>query len=382
MDGRAVETSDLLPGPDTAGDVDSGLVFRLGREQGLSLAELEALLAERSGLRALSGLSGDPAELEAASTEGHSRAALALDLFAHSVKRAIGACVVVLGALDALTFTGPWGESAAGLRARICRGFPALGVRLDPNLNQTPEADSDGVSDLAEPGSLARILVVPTDIHRMVAAEALATLSRRELAALLRSRRRPIPISISAHHLHLRQEHVEALFGAGHQLTFRSPLSQPGQFACEEAVTLVGPRGRVERVRVLGPVRKDTQVEISRTEEFRLGIDAPVRASGDIHGSPGLRLEGPSDVVDLPEGVIIAARHVHMSPEDALRFGVRDRDAIAVRVEGERGISFRDVVVRVHPDFRLDMHVDTDEGNAAELGPDAVGYMEGIERRV
>jgi propanediol utilization protein len=135
----------------------------------------------------------------------------------------------------------------------------------------------------------------------------------------------------------------------------------------------------VERVRVLGPVRNATQVEISRTEEFRLGIDAPIRASGNTKGSPGLQLEGPAGSIDLQEGVICAARHVHMSPEDALRFGVRDRALISVRVEGGRGVSFRDVLVRVHPDFRLDMHVDTDEANAAELGADAVGYVESIE---
>jgi len=284
--------------------------------------------------------------------------------------------------MDALVFTGPVGQSAPSLRARICQGLGDLGLRLDAVLNQSPDAAGDGSSDIAETRSPVRILVVPTDVHRMAASEALVAVGHGDLGSVFRTRRRPIPISISAHHLHWTQEHVETLFGPGHQLASRSPLSQPGQFACEEAVTLVGPRGKVERVRVLGPVRKETQVEISRTEEYRLGIDAPVRASGDIEGSPGLRLEGPAGSVDLGNGVICAARHVHMSPEDALRFGVRDRDVIAVRVEGGRGVSFRDVLVRVHPDFRLDMHVDTDEGNAAELGAEAVGYLDEVERRV
>jgi acetate kinase len=173
---------------------------------------------------------------------------------------------------------------------------------------------------------------------------------------------------------------VETLYGPGHTLTFRAELSQPGQFACEETVTLVGRKGKVERVRVLGPVRPQTQVEVSRTEEFQLGLDAPIRASGDVSGSPGLRIEGPQGAIDLQEGVICAARHVHMSPGDALRFRVRDKNRITVRVEGSRPISFGDVLVRVHPDFRLDMHVDTDEGNAAELDRDAVGYLEAVER--
>jgi acetate kinase len=271
-------------------------------------------------------------------------------------------------------------EARPELRRRLCGGLEGLGLELDLRLNHSPETAANGATDLAGPRSSSRLLVVPTDPHRMAAGEALAALGRPGLAGIFRRRRQPVPIGISAHHVHLSREHVAALFGEGHQLTFRAPLTQPGQFACEEAVTLVGPKGRVERVRVLGPVRPETQVEISRTEEFQLGIDAPIRASGNLQGSPGLRLEGPAGPVDLAQGVICAARHVHMSPEDALRFRLRDRDRITVCIEGERGVSFRDVLVRVHPDFRLDMHVDTDEANAAELDRDAVGYVESIER--
>jgi len=384
--GRAIDVSaglgatGGLPGPAWPGDIDPAVIFHLGRSQGLSLAELETLLTQGAGLQALSGVPGALGELTAAAEAGSGRAELALELFAHAVKKLVGAYLAVLGGIDALVFTGSVGESAAELREHVCLGLGELGLRLDPGLNQAPQAAGSGVSDIAETRSPVKILVAPSDTHRMVASEALAALGHQALAAVFLTRRRPIPISISAHHVHLTQEHVEALYGAGHQLTVRSPLSQPGQFASEETVTLVGPRGNVERVRVLGPVRKESQVEISRTEEFKLGIDAPVRASGDIQGSPGLRIEGSAGAVDLPQGAICAARHVHMSPEDALRFGLRDRDTIVVRVEGGRGVSFRDVLVRVHPDFRLDMHVDTDEGNAAELGADAVGYIDEVER--
>lgn len=185
----------------------------------------------------------------------------------------------------------------------------------------------------------------------------------------------PIPISISARHVHLTRAHVEALFGPGHRLTSKAPLSQPGQFACEEQVALVGPRGRIDKVRVLGPERPASQVEISRTEERQLGIDAPIRASGDLAGSPGLRLEGPAGAVDLPLGAIQAQRHVHMSPAEAALYGLKDKDWVMVRVGGPRGLIFDDVLVRVHPDYRLDMHLDTDEANAADLGPGATGTL-------
>ncbi|KPK86447.1 MAG: propanediol utilization protein [Phycisphaerae bacterium SM23_33] len=197
----------------------------------------------------------------------------------------------------------------------------------------------------------------------------------------MRHQQKPIPISVSAHHVHLTQEHVEALYGAGRELTWYAELSQPGQFACNEQLSLIGPKGRIDHVRVLGPVRPETQVEISRTEEFKLGIDAPIRMSGDLDGTPGLTLQGPQGQVHLQRGVICAMRHIHMSPADAMEFAVRDRDTVRVRVPGERSLVFGDVAVRVNPDYRLDMHIDTDEANAAELSPGAVGYLDSIQQR-
>ncbi|MFH1808349.1 MAG: phosphate propanoyltransferase [Pseudomonadota bacterium] len=184
-----------------------------------------------------------------------------------------------------------------------------------------------------------------------------------------------IPISVSVRHVHLSQAHVEALFGTGRQLTRRSDLSQPGQFACEEVVAIQGPKSRIDKVRVLGPARPETQVEISRTDEFALGIDAPIRASGKTENTPGLTLIGPAGKVELEHGVIQAQRHIHMHPEDAIRFGVKDKQWVMVRVSGERGIIFDDVLVRVNSSYRLDMHLDADEGNAANILPDAWGSL-------
>ena len=214
----------------------------------------------------------------------------------------------------------------------------------------------------------------------MMAREALRALSRSYITRVLEAQKQqPFLVEISAHHIHLTQEHVEALFGKGHQLTKHADLSQPGQYACKEQLTIVGPKGRVERVRILGPARKYTQVEIAMTEQFKLGIHPPIRESGDIADTPGCMLESATGSVQIDRGVICALRHVHMSPEDALRYGVRDKSFVRVRIAGDRELIFGDVLVRVDPSFKLAMHIDTDEGNAANVKTGARGYIDGIQ---
>jgi putative phosphotransacetylase len=176
---------------------------------------------------------------------------------------------------------------------------------------------------------------------------------------------RKVIVETSARHIHLSKEHVELLFGAGHALTIKKELSQPGQFACEEKVELVGPKGTL-KVSVLGPERKATQVELSYTDARTLGLaGVPVRESGDTAGTPGLKLVGPAGEVVIEEGVIIAKRHIHMTPADAEAFGLADKQIVKVKVESGRTTIFDDVVVRVNPTFALAMHIDTDECNAA-----------------
>lgn len=176
-----------------------------------------------------------------------------------------------------------------------------------------------------------------------------------------------VPVGISNRHLHLSQEHIEILFGAGHQLTRTKDLSQPGQFATEETVTLVGPKGSMPGVRVLGPARKATQIELAATDTFKLGVKPPVRDSGELSGTPGLELVGPVGKVQLTEGTIIAARHIHMTPEDAQKYNLKDGDHVKVSVSGPRAGVFERVLIRVSSNYALDMHVDTDEGNAFGL---------------
>ena len=178
-----------------------------------------------------------------------------------------------------------------------------------------------------------------------------------------------VPVGVSNRHIHLCREDVETLFGKGYQLTQLKDLSQPGQYACKEVLTLIGPSMRpIENVRVLGPERKASQVEISATDSYVLKVKPPVRESGKIKDSAPIRIVGPCGVVELKEGCIIANRHIHMSEEDGRCFGVKDGDYVTVDVEGKRRTRWYDVQVRVHKDFRLEMHVDTDDANAVGIG--------------
>lgn len=177
-----------------------------------------------------------------------------------------------------------------------------------------------------------------------------------------------VPVGISNRHIHLSNQDLETLFGEGYELTVRNDLSQTGQYAAEETVTIEGPKSAMQNIRILGPTRPETQLEISRTDSFALGVKPPVRDSGSLEGSPGIKLVGPKGEVTLDKGVIIAQRHIHMTEKDAEQFGVKDKDLVSVRVGGERGIVFQNVLVRVRNDFVLEMHIDTDEANAAILG--------------
>lgn len=184
-----------------------------------------------------------------------------------------------------------------------------------------------------------------------------------------------IPVSMSNRHIHISKEHLEILFGAGHELTKMKDLSQPGQYACDEKVDFVGPKSTIKGVRILGPVRPETQIEISVFDARTLGVEAAVRASGNINGTPGCTIVGPKGQVTLDKGVIVAARHIHMHTDDAPKFGVKDKDLVKVRVGNERAVVFENVVVRVHPEYALDMHIDIEEGNAAGIQNGAQGEI-------
>ena len=385
--GRSVDTTmgmtptDGLIMPSRSGSIDPAVMIHLMEQHGMSPEQLSALINTESGLKGISGISNDIHEIEAAAAEGHHRALLAHKAFCYQVRKNIGAYVAAMGGIDVLAFTGDVGETSATVRSLACQGLGYMGIKLDEEKNRNlGEFGSHAV--ISADDSPVTILVVTNDDERLVAWEALRAIERNQLLLEARAGEPPaIPVEISAHHVHLSQADVEALFGPGHQLTPMHELSQPGQYACEEQVHLVGPKGRIAKVRVLGPTRKETQVEIAMTEQFKLGIQPPIRQSGDLAGTPGITLEGPYGSTVIERGVICAQRHIHMAPEDALRFRVRDNYVVRVRVEGERELIFGDVVVRVNPAFRLAMHIDTDEGNAGNIRTGMLGYIEEIQSR-
>jgi acetate kinase len=382
--GRSIDTSmgftpleGMIMGT-RSGDVDPGVIGFLERD-GLTSAQIDEMLNKKSGLLGLSGVSSDMREILTAADQGNRRALLALNAFCYRVRKYIGAYVASLGGLDAVIFTGGIGHGSAVVRALALQGLDCMGIALDDKRNS--EAGGNEVGLISTDDSKVAVLVIPTDEERMMAREALRTLSRSYITKVLDAQKQQsFLVEVSAHHIHLTQDHVEALFGKGQQLTKHSDLSQPGQYACKEQLAIVGPKGKIERVRILGPARKYTQVEIAMTEQFKLGIHPPIRESGDIADTPGCTLESPTGSVPIDKGVICALRHVHMSPEDALRYGVRDKSFVRVRVTGDRELVFGDVLIRVDPSFKLAMHIDTDEANAANIGAKgAQGFVDGIQ---
>ncbi len=384
--GRSVDTSmGLTPSEglimsNRAGNLDPAVMIHLMEHHKMSPEELSKLINAESGMKGISGVSGDIREIEAAADAGHHRALLAHRAYCYHIRKTIGAYVAAMGGIDVLAFTGRIGETSAAVRSLACQGLEYMGIRLDEEKNRELGAVGSHAVISAE-DSPVRIIVIASNDERLVAWEALRATERTLIARGPEAEDEPIPIEISAHHVHLAQEDVEKLFGPGHQLTPEHELSQPGQFACAEKVNLVGPKGKIMNVRVLGPTRKETQVEIAMTEQFKLGIQPPIRESGDLANTPGVTLEGPAGTAQIQRGVICAQRHIHMSPEDAMKRGLRDKYVVRVRVEGDRELIFGDVVVRVNPNFRLAMHIDTDEGNAASIRTGMQGYIDEIQVR-
>lgn len=206
-----------------------------------------------------------------------------------------------------------------------------------------------------------------------IVGEVLSQLGNVEVAQVLPIN--AIPISVSARHVHLSQEHIEVLFGVGYQLTKKNDLSQPNQFSANETVVIAGPRGSIERVRVLGPTRSLTQAEVSWTDAMKIGVKPPLRESGNIRGSAAFTLIGPKGSLYLDEGLIIAQAHIHMDTHDAELLGVKNGEYVTVDIDGVRPIAYRNVKIRVSKQYHLEMHIDTDEANAGLITQGTIGHI-------
>lgn len=376
--GRSVETSmgltpleGLVMGT-RAGDLDPGALLHLLRA-GFDEPRLDALLNRESGLAGLTG-TRDLRTIEQRAAQGDEACRLAITLFAHRLRKYIGAYAAVMGGVDVIAFTGGIGEHSALVRQRTLQRLDFLGARLDDDRNRDARVDAaQPVASIADDTGRVALLVVRADEEAAMARAAAALLAAAPTPAVVDRR---LPVAVSARHAHLTQSSIEKLFGAGHRLTPRSPLAQHGQFASQEVVSLIGPRGRIDHVRVLGPPRAADQVEISRTDEFVLGIDAPVRLSGDLANTPGITLEGPAGRLRIEHGVVCARRHIHMNPADAARLGLADHATVSVRIDSDgRDLTFNDITVRVGADYALELHLDTDEANAAGVTAGMTGEI-------
>lgn len=382
--GRSVETSmgmtpleGLVMGT-RGGDIDPGVVLHLLKSPDFDVAHVDRLLNHESGLMGMTGTI-DFAAIEQRAAAGDEDCRRALAVYAHRIRKYIGAYAAVMGGVDVIAFTGGVGEHSTLVRHRACQQFDFLGALLDEDRNRDAQlTSSEPVIDIAAAESRVRILAVRADEQLQLALEASALLTRQSSSnegatnQAATSAVLTIPVAVSARHAHLSEATLERLYGPGFQLSKRSDLAQPGQYSAEETVALIGPRGRIDHVRLMGPPRHRDQIEISRTDEFVLGVDAPVRLSGDLANTPGITLEGPCGRVSIPTGVICALRHIHMSPDDARRLDVVDGASVQARIISDgRELVFANVIVRVAPEYRLELHLDTDEANAAGIVCDA-----------
>jgi len=359
-----------------SGDVDPGIFPYLHRRLGLSVAEVEHALYHDSGLAALSGLGNDMRDIEKRAAEGDKKAQLAVQVYAYRVRKYIGAYAAAMAGVDVIAFTGGIGENSASMRRRICTGFEFLGLGLDEDRNAGIRLTGSEAPQIQRDNARVRVIVTQTREQWMIAQEAARVLALEKAPAHAPA---PIPVAVSAHHVHLTQAAVEELFGKGHRLTIRNRLSQPGFWAAEETVDVLGPGGEIPRLRVMGPCREANQIEIAETEAYKLGIDVPVRLSGDTTDTPVVTLRGPKGSIRT-EGLIVAKRHIHMNAKDAqarrLKHG--DQVEVAVRSDG-RDLVFREVVIRTDPRFVTEMHIDTDEANAAHLKSGGAGELMPVE---
>ena len=383
--GRSIDTSmgltpleGLVMGT-RCGDIDPGALLHILRRDGMSPDELDMMLNKESGVKGLSELTNDFRELEDAAGAGNRMALMALHVYCYRIRKYIGAYIAALGGVDVLVFAGGVGEYSPWVRGLACQGLEQIGISIDDIKSRSILRGEGKLVDISGEDSRVRILVIPTDEERMIARETIRTLGYHSKGEMIRSLEdKNTPIRVSVPHIHLCRADAEALFGKGSELTRIRALSQPYLYVAKETVDIEGPRGSMRDINVYGPYREQSQVEISHEDETILGLKVPIRRSGDVKGSPGVLLRGPAGSCRLSCGVIRFHRHIHMTPGDALTFSLKNGDRVMVKIEGDRGLIFDNVLVRVDPDFELCMHIDIDEAKAADITTESTGELLGV----
>jgi acetate kinase len=343
------------------GNIDPGVFGYLERKFALSIQEIEKELYTNSGFKALSA-SHDLREIEQKAQEGDKDAQLAINMLSYRIRQYIGAYAASMGGVDVIAFTGGIGQNSASIRRRVCHDLGFLGLNLDDDKNEAIKLSGFEAIPIQRFDSRVKVIVTQTCEQLMMA---------QEVKHLLEKKKKPekwyIPVAVSARHVHLCKDDLEALFGAGYELTKIKQLNQPDGWAAEETVEVIGPKGSFKTVRVLGPLREKTQIELSKTDTFIIGIKAPIRPSGQLESTPTVQLKGPKGKIET-DGVIIAARHIHMSPDDAKKMELKNGDYVDVTLsDGERDISFGHTMIRIKKGYVTEMHIDTDEANAAGI---------------
>jgi acetate kinase len=368
-----------------SGDVDPGMFAFLARELSLDAIEIERQLYSNSGLKGLTGFT-DLRDVEHLSSEGDAAAQLALNVYAYRVRKYIGAYAAAMGGVDVLVFTGGIGENSAAMRHRICTQFEYLGMVLDNDKNQALKLIGFEMPQIQGAHSHVQILVTQTCEQWMISQEVKALLQKEVISdkpgldeslapADSKLQQQRIPIAVSARHIHPSQSLVEQLFGKGYQLTKARNLTQPEGWAANETVELIGPSGSFKKVRILGPTRIRTQIEVSATDTYTLGLEAPIRDSGNLDGTPIVTVRGPAGEAKT-DGLIIAARHIHMSPADAKAMQLRDGDYVEMQLGNEkRSVTFKNTLIRAKEGYVTEMHIDTDEANAAGIQFQSTGEL-------
>jgi acetate kinase len=354
----------------------------LSREEKLEAKGLDNLINKESGLKGLSGLSSDMREVMEAAKKGDMKALLAVQVFCYRIKKYIGAYFAALGGVDVLVFTGGIGQGSVEVRARVCQGLQHMGIILNEERNRSPEPSADGISRVSGDESKVPVLVVPTDEELMIARETVRALQFCEAKERIRKQDRiPIPVATVGKYARLSANDRDFLFGPDYGLRPRFKLSQPGEFLAEECVTLVGRKNTIATVPILLPMAAESEISLSQQEEFILGIDAPVRISGDIDGTPGITLEGPMGRVTIDRGVIQHRRHLHIAPEDALKLDLKHHDLVSMEIQGKASARLDDVVVEIAPGANLELHIDDFEAQSLDISAESIAFIDGVYER-
>lgn len=363
------------------GDVDPGIITYLMETKGFLASDIDRALNKESGLQGLSGFSNDMREIIKNAEDGNREAEIAITMFCYRVKKYIGSYIASIGKIDALIFTGGIGENSHEIRARICQGLDTLGIVLNEEQNKKERAQRGNIKNIAKYGK-TNVFLIAADEERMIARESIHAIKRTTSPEISNAiKKAPVEVKIAPLLVMLSKNDFHSLFGNHRKLTPRTSLDQKGYYLCEETVNLVGPMGAVEDVNIVGPFSEVTQFILTKKVEFALGIEGSTREFGDISGTPGITIEGLKGNLKFDSGVINLRRTIFMETKDALKFGIRDRDVVRVKLYDAQIQGLGGVLVRVGTTDSLRMYINDYEANLYGIH-ESVAYIDEIESRV